>query len=121
MVTVTDSLILVRFGRGWGKPRRLLSGNLEAGGIEEGGCRGPVASSNASAVPILHTGKFPRREQISDGYRQFRLLQGSRQVGVWDPKPFPSSLTSASTKKPDGNFHSFPCFLFLDSVLIPRR
>ena len=38
-------------------------GEVEAAGSEEGGHRGPVACSSASAVPLLPTGKFPLRNR----------------------------------------------------------
>jgi hypothetical protein len=57
VVTVTDSLITVWFGRGWGKPRKckLLSGRGRSTGVRKEG----AGVQGHEAAPILLIGKFP--------------------------------------------------------------
>lgn len=57
-VTLTDSLIAVWFGRGWGKPRRcaLLSGTGGGAGVREAG-QSAQWLHLCHAVPTI--GKFP--------------------------------------------------------------
>lgn len=59
--TLSDSLIAVWFGRGWGKPRRcaLRSGRDGGTDVRKGCVEVQGAGGHASVMPVPTTGKFP--------------------------------------------------------------
>lgn len=94
---------------------------MEAAGSEEGGHRGPVACSRASAAPSLPIGKFPPRNTSVVDTDSLGHLRSQDSLGFGTPSLSLALCLLPELKKPDGNFCSSPCFLSLDPALILRK